>query len=191
MDRSDRPATLVRDGAGLEALIGDLAERIAAEGARRASSGGEREFRPRLVGIRTRGVPLAERLSARLGELTGEAPPVGALDITLYRDDLDQSARWPIVNGTNIPFDVEDAEIVLVDDVLFTGRTTRAALNAICDLGRPRRVWLAVAVERGEHRELPIHADFAGLRLETRRDERVLVRIGPIDGDEGILVAGV
>ncbi len=107
-----------------------------------------------LVGIRSRGVPLAQRLSRELGRLFGKPVDVGAVDITLYRDDLGQADHWPVLRGTEIPFNIDGAEVVLVDDVLFTGRTVRAALNAICDLGRPARVRLAVLVDRG-HRELP------------------------------------
>jgi pyrimidine operon attenuation protein/uracil phosphoribosyltransferase len=110
----------------------------------------------------------------------GDVEPVGAVDITLYRDDLDLGERWPVLRGTEIPFDVEGAEIVLVDDVLFTGRTVRAAINALCDLGRPACVRLAVLVDRG-HRELPIQPDVAGLTIPTERNERVLVRATPID----------
>jgi pyrimidine operon attenuation protein/uracil phosphoribosyltransferase len=148
-----------------------------------------RERRPgvplRLVGVRTRGVPIAERLAAHLRALTGEEILVGAVDVTLYRDDLGQRERWPVLLGTEIPFDVEGAEVVLVDDVLFTGRTVRAALNAVCDLGRPARVALAAVVDRGG-RELPIQTDYTGLTLTADPSERVLVRISPPDEREGV-----
>ena len=134
----------------------------------------------RLVGVRTRGVTLAQRLAQELSLLAGEEVMVGAVDITLYRDDLGQSRRWPVLHGTEIPFAVDGAEIVLVDDVLFTGRTIRAALNAICDLGRPGRIRLAVLVDRG-HRELPIEPEVVGLRLPTNRRDRVCVRLHPHD----------
>ena len=110
----------------------------------------------------------------------GQDVDVGALDITLYRDDLGQAARWPVLRGTDIPFDLDGAEVVLVDDVLFTGRTVRAALNAICDLGRPACVQLAVLVDRG-HREIPIQPDVVGLHVTTELDEHVGVRLVPVD----------
>ena len=142
----------------------------------------------RLVGVRTRGVPLAERLATELTRVSGADVPVGALDITLYRDDLGRTHSWPVLRGTEIPFDIEGADVVLVDDVLFTGRTVRAALNAVCDLGRPALVRLAVLVDRG-HRELPIRADVVGLELATGRDDHVQVRLRPADeGDEIIAV---
>jgi pyrimidine operon attenuation protein/uracil phosphoribosyltransferase len=163
---------LIRDAAGMESALDALASRIAA---------GHRPGVPlRLVGVRTRGVPIAERVAARLAEILGEPVPVGALDITLYRDDLGDGNRWPVLLGTEIPFPVDGAEIVLVDDVLYTGRTVRAALNAICDLGRPARVRLVVLVDRG-HRELPIRADAVGLEIETTRSETVRVRVRPVD----------
>jgi len=139
-----------------------------------------------LVGIRARGVPLAERLARELAAGDGTETAVGAVDITLYRDDLNQVRRWPVLKGTEIPFDVDGADIVLVDDVLFTGRTIRAALNAICDLGRPSRIGLAVLVDRG-HRELPIEPDVVGLTLKTDRDDRVQVRLQPIDSVDEIV----
>ena len=132
-----------------------------------------------LIGVRARGVPLANRLS-RDGSGSGETAVVGAVDITLYRDDLDQKNRWPVLRGTEIPFDVDGADVVLVDDVLFTGRTIRAAINAICDLGRPSRIRLAVLVDRG-CRELPIQPDIVGLHLRLDRRDRVQVRLRPID----------
>jgi pyrimidine operon attenuation protein / uracil phosphoribosyltransferase len=133
-----------------------------------------------LVGVRTRGVPLAQRLAQQLRPAFDEEVVVGAVDITLYRDDLGQGRRWPVLRGTEIPFSVDGAEIVLVDDVLYTGRTIRAALNAICDLGRPGRIGLAVLVDRG-HREIPIQPDVVGLHLPTDRRERIRVRIHPVD----------
>jgi pyrimidine operon attenuation protein/uracil phosphoribosyltransferase len=163
---------LVLDAAGMEAALDDLARRIAeghVDGAPLA-----------LVGVRTRGVPIAGRIAAKLASLLGQPVPVGALDITLYRDDLGDGNRWPVLLGTEIPFPVDGAEIVLVDDVLYTGRTIRAALNSICDLGRPARVRLVVLVDRG-HRELPIRADAVGLAIETRRSETVRVRVRPVD----------
>ncbi len=137
-----------------------------------------------LVGIHTRGVPLAYRLATALAEFGDAKVPVGALDIGLYRDDL---ARRPTIrlDATQVPTDIEDTAVVLVDDVLFTGRTVRAALDALADLGRPRVVQLAVLVDRG-HRELPIRADYVGKNLPTARDERVRVRVEQIDGTDGV-----
>ena len=133
-----------------------------------------------LVGIRTRGVPLAERLAPELSRILSAPVYVGAVEITLYRDDLGQGQHWPVLRGTEIPFNLDGADLVLVDDVLFTGRTVRAALNAICDLGRPASVRLAVLVDRG-HRELPIQADVVGLKLNTGRDDHVRVQFMPVD----------
>jgi pyrimidine operon attenuation protein / uracil phosphoribosyltransferase len=139
-----------------------------------------------LIGVRTRGVPLAQRLAQELTLLANDEVVVGAVDITLYRDDLGRGRRWPVLRGTEIPFPVDGAEIVLVDDVLFTGRTIRAALNSICDLGRPARIRLAVLVDRG-HRELPIQPDVVGLHLPTDRSDRVRVRLHPVDPAEEIV----
>jgi pyrimidine operon attenuation protein/uracil phosphoribosyltransferase len=141
-----------------------------------------------LVGIRSRGVPLAQRLARELRPILQVEVAVGAVDITLYRDDLGQAERWPVLRGTEIPFNLDGADVVLVDDVLFTGRTVRAALNAICDLGRPACIRLAVLVDRG-HRELPIQADVVGLPVATNRADRVRVRLRPIDPVEEIVRA--
>jgi len=140
-----------------------------------------------LVGIQTRGVPLAGRLAAQLGAIEGKAPPVGVLDINLYRDDLSRIADHPILRRTEIPFDLDDAIVILVDDVLFTGRTVRAALDALMDLGRPRQIQLAVLVDRG-HRELPVRADFVGKNLPTADTERVDVRVTETDGDDEVVI---
>jgi len=139
-----------------------------------------------MVGIRSRGVPLAERLARELRVLLGQDVEVGAVDITLYRDDLGQAEHWPVLRGTEIPFDVDNAQVVLVDDVLFTGRTVRAALNAICDLGRPACIRLAALVDRG-HREIPIQPDVVGVNVETKRNEHVRVRLSPVDPVEEIV----
>ena len=138
-----------------------------------------------LLGIRTRGLPLAERLGFALAEEALRIAPVGALDITLYRDDLTEKAGAPIVRPTEIPFSLKDKTIVLVDDVLYTGRTIRSALDALLDHGRPRKVLLAVLVDRGG-RELPIQADFVGAPLTVAPDQRVSVRLKGIDGEDGV-----
>ncbi len=140
-----------------------------------------------LVGIRARGVPLAQRLSRMIAEIEGTEVPVGALDITLYRDDLAIRPDHPVVRRTEIPFSVDGLSIVLVDDVLYTGRTVRAALDALMDLGRPRRIQLAVLIDRG-HRELPIRADFVGKNVPTARDEEVLVHLQEADGVDEVLI---
>ena len=119
-----------------------------------------------IVGIRTRGVPIAERIAANIEHIEGKKPPVGVLDITLYRDDLSSLSYQPIVHQTELPVDITGKTIVLVDDVLYTGRTIRAALDAIIDMGRPKAIQLAVLVDRG-HRELPIRADFVGKNVPT------------------------
>ena len=134
-----------------------------------------------LVGIRTRGVPFAERLAAEIREMEGAEVPLGILDITLYRDDLSAIAPQPVVKQTRLPEPIDDRVIVLCDDVLYTGRTIRAALDALIDYGRPRAVRLAVLVDRG-HRELPIQADFVGRALRTAPDEHVEVRFEETDG---------
>jgi len=139
-----------------------------------------------LIGIRTRGVPLAGRLAKLLRERHGIQVPVGALDITLYRDDLSQIAHTPVLRGTEVPFSMDAREVVLVDDVLFTGRTIRAAMDAVSDLGRPAAVRLAVLIDRG-HRELPIQPDYLGLRVETRWNERIEVHLTECDGVEEVL----
>jgi len=140
-----------------------------------------------LVGVQTRGVPLARRLAERLGAIEGEAPPVGVLDINLYRDDLSRIADHPILRRTEIPYALDDAVVILVDDVLFTGRTVRAALDALMDLGRPRQIQLAVLVDRG-HRELPVRADFVGKNLPTAATERVDVRLAETDGEDEVVI---
>ncbi len=140
-----------------------------------------------LVGIRTRGVALAHRIAARLRAIEGAAVPVGALDITLYRDDLGLKAEAPILRGTDIPFPVAGRTLVLVDDVLYTGRTIRAALDAVMDLGRPRMIQLAVLVDRG-HRELPIRPDYVGKNLPTARREIVRVELREHDGRDRVVI---
>ena len=142
-----------------------------------------------LVGIRSRGVPLARRIAAVLKAETGHDVPTGTLDITLYRDDLTRppAGSTPVVRSTDIPFPIENRTVVLVDDVLFTGRTTRAALDAVTDFGRPRAIQLVVLVDRG-HRELPIKADYVGRNVPTSRAEQVHVRLLDIDPVDEVTV---
>lgn len=140
-----------------------------------------------ILGIRTRGLPLANRIAGKIGEIEGSRPPVGELDITLYRDDLSGNSDQPTVRGSQIPFSVEGKKVVLVDDVLYTGRTVRAALDAIIDSGRPRNVQLAVMVDRG-HRELPIRADFVGKNVPTSTQEVINVRLQEVDGSDEVVI---
>lgn len=138
-----------------------------------------------LVGIQRRGVPLARRLAEAIREHENVGLPVGALDITFYRDDLSMLAQQPVVKGTDLPFDVTGTTVVLVDDVLYTGRTIRAAMDALMEYGRPHAVRLAVLVDRG-HRELPIRADHVGKNVPTSREELVRVRIEEVDGEDAV-----
>jgi pyrimidine operon attenuation protein/uracil phosphoribosyltransferase len=139
------------------------------------------------VGIRTRGVPFARRLAGLLSRESGIEPPVGAQDITLYRDDFTTVAAHPILKGTEIPFSIDGKDVILVDDVLFTGRTIRAALDELTDFGRPARIELAVLVDRG-HRELPIRADYVGRTVTTSREDIVQVLFEEEDGEDKVLL---
>jgi len=139
-----------------------------------------------LVGIHTRGAPLAKRLAAAIENIEGKSMPTGALDIGLYRDDLDTRPKTEL-GKTEVPEPIDGATVVLVDDVLYTGRTIRAALDALADLGRPARVQLAVLVDRG-HRELPIRPDYVGKNLPTAPGERVTVNVAEIDGHDGVVI---
>ena len=142
-----------------------------------------------LVGIRTRGVPLARRIARNLREINGEDVPTGALDITLYRDDLMRQpvGPQPVLRRTEITFSIDDKRILLVDDVLYTGRTIRAALDALIDFGRPRSIQLIVLIDRG-HRELPIKADYVGKNVPTAPRQSVQVRLQEIDGVDEVLI---
>lgn len=175
-----REARELMDAAALDAAIDSLAEQIVSHKDFRGDRFG-------LLGIRRRGASLAHRLSDKVKNRCGTAPMLGELDITLYRDDLSQKADQPIVGVSNVPFELEGNRICLVDDVLFTGRTVRSALAALTDYGRPRSVWLAVLVDRG-WRELPIHADFAAMTIETTLNQVVEVRVSEIDGDERVVL---
>jgi pyrimidine operon attenuation protein/uracil phosphoribosyltransferase len=141
-----------------------------------------------LIGIQTRGVYLAQRIQKILKELENINVPLGTIDITLYRDDLTAIGPKPIVKETRIPFDIDKKTVILIDDVLFTGRTIRSALNEIMDFGRPRNVELLVLVDRG-HRELPIRADFVGKNIPTATDERIDVRLQEVDGADEVVVS--
>jgi len=143
-----------------------------------------------LVGMRTRGVPLANRLAANIGGFEGVNIPVGALDISLYRDDLSSLGLQPIVKSTDIPVNIDNKAVVLVDDVLYTGRSTRAAMDALIDLGRPHSIQLAVLVDRG-HRELPIRADYVGKNMPSSRHEEIQVRLKESDGIDEVAIIPV
>lgn len=138
-----------------------------------------------LIGIQRRGVPLARRIAASILEHEGVDIPVGALDITFYRDDLSMVAQQPVVKGTELPAGIDGRTIILVDDVLYTGRTIRAAMDALVDFGRPQAIRLAVLVDRG-HRELPIRADHVGKNVPTSREESVRVHLEETDGEDGV-----
>lgn len=170
------PDSLLLDAAALSRAL----TRIAHEIVERNESGAEVV----LVGVQTGGVHLASRLAQTLAEIWNQPVPCGALDVNMHRDDLANQLA-PTVHPTQIPGDITGKTVVLVDDVLFSGRTTRAALDALNDFGRPRRVQLAVLVDRG-HRELPIKADFVGKNVTTRSNERVNVKLKEADGEDGV-----
>lgn len=140
-----------------------------------------------LIGVRNRGVYLAQRLADNIKKIEGENIPVGILDITLYRDDLTMISSQPVVHKTEIDFDIDDKTVILVDDVLYTGRTVRAALDALVDFGRPKITQLAVLVDRG-HRELPIRADFVGKNIPTAKNETIEVRLEESDGKDEVVI---
>ncbi len=140
-----------------------------------------------LVGIKTRGIPISKRLANKIMEFEGISVLVGELDISLYRDDLTELDKLPHLQSTNIQGDVTGKDVVLVDDVIFTGRTARAAMDALMDLGRPKTIQLAVMVDRG-HRELPIRPDYVGKNVPTSKDEIVAVKVSEIDQDDGVFI---
>lgn len=170
---------LILDAKGIERVLNRLAHQII-----EMNEGGENLA---LVGIQTRGVPLSKRLAAKIETNEGFEIPVGTLDINLYRDDLSLVGVSPILRDTNIPFSVDGKNIILVDDVLFTGRTIRAALDALMDVGRPLKVQLAVLVDRN-HRELPIEANFVGLKVETQRNDLIELNLTEIDGKDSLIL---
>jgi pyrimidine operon attenuation protein / uracil phosphoribosyltransferase len=169
----------IMDSAGMVRAISRLASEIVER------NGGTTDLL--LVGIRRRGVPLANRIADKIQQLEGERPATGQLDITLYRDDLSTIGPRPVVNRTDIPEDVTDRVVVLVDDVLYTGRTIRAAMDELVDFGRPRRIELAVLIDRG-HRELPIQADYIGKQVQTTDTEIIKVMLAEYDGAEQVIV---
>jgi pyrimidine operon attenuation protein/uracil phosphoribosyltransferase len=168
-----------------EAQVGRALTRIAHEIVERNRAVAELA----LVGVRTRGVPLARRIGKSVSEIAGEPVPAGALDITLYRDDLMRQpvGPQPVVRSTEIPFSIDDRRILLVDDVLYTGRTVRAALDALIDFGRPRAIQLVVLVDRG-HRELPIKADYVGKNVPTSLRQSIQVRLAEVDGHDEVSI---
>jgi pyrimidine operon attenuation protein / uracil phosphoribosyltransferase len=174
--------TVLVDAAGFQRTLARLAHEIIER-----NRGTERLG---FVGMQTRGVHLARRLAQKVEEIEGIRLPVGVLDTAMYRDDYRTALKQPHVQNTEIPFDLYDMNIVLVDDVLYTGRTVRAALDALMDIGRPRRIQLAVLVDRG-HRELPIKPDFVGKNVPTSMNEEVRVRMTEIDQEDAILLVEV
>jgi pyrimidine operon attenuation protein/uracil phosphoribosyltransferase len=171
--------TKIIDGAGFRRTISRLAHEVVEK-----NKGGENLV---VVGIRTRGDHLARRLAKKIEEIEGHAIQVGTLDITLYRDDLRGKLDQPLLHSTEILFDITGKALVLVDDVLFTGRTVRAALNALMDIGRPARMELLVLIDRG-HRELPIKADYVGKNVPTSAKQEVKVMMTESDGEDGVLL---
>ena len=179
MEEALREKAVLMDGARMERTLTRMAHEIL-------------ERHPQLegtvlVGVRSRGVPLAQRLARAIGKASGSLPPVGALDISLYRDDFTTIGPQPITKGTEIPFTIDGRTVVLVDDVLYTGRTVRCALDELIDFGRPARIELAVLVDRG-HRELPIRADYVGRTLATSREEMVQVLLREEDGRDVVVL---
>ena len=140
-----------------------------------------------LVGIKTRGVPIADRIGKKIQQIEGASVNTGEVDITLYRDDLKKIDVDPVINGSNVQFSIDDKIVILVDDVLYTGRTVRSALDAIIDIGRPKAIQLAVLVDRG-HRELPIRADYVGKNVPTSKGEIISVKLSEIDGGDSVTI---
>jgi pyrimidine operon attenuation protein/uracil phosphoribosyltransferase len=178
---SPKEKALILDKAGIDRALTRIAHEIL-----------EKNKGPKdlvLVGIQRGGVHLARRLAAKVKEIEGVEPPVGSLDITMYRDDLATRKSQPVPQATDITFDIQDRTMVLVDDVIFTGRTIRAALNSIMDYGRPLRIQLAVLVDRG-HRELPVRADYVGKNLPTSAKEKVEVMLAEDGVEEKIVILG-
>jgi len=174
-----REKAQIMDGAGIQRVLTRVAHEIVEKNKGTADLV--------LIGLRSRGVDLARRLAQRLKEIDVVDVPVGTLDITLYRDDLGKGGAQPAVRKTEIPFSIEDKKVILVDDVLYTGRTIRAAMDGLMDLGRPRTIQLAVLVDRG-HRELPIRADYVGKNVPTAKTEQVQVLLQEEDGADRVVI---
>ena len=170
----------ILDKAGMERTL----ERIAHEIVERVKSLDD----VAIIGIKNRGAIIARRIADKVAHISGSEPLVGALDITLYRDDLTQVAEQPVVHATEIDFNIDDKRIILVDDVLYTGRTIRCALDALIDFGRPSQIQLVVLIDRG-HRELPIRADYVGKNSPTAQNETVEVRLSEVDGIDEVVVS--
>jgi pyrimidine operon attenuation protein/uracil phosphoribosyltransferase len=143
-----------------------------------------------LIGIQRRGVPLSKRIAEKIKETEGKVVETGILDITFYRDDLSLLSEHPVVNGTEINFQVDGKKVILVDDVLYTGRTVRAAIEAVMDIGRPKMIQLAILIDRG-HRELPIRADYIGKNVPTSRNEMIQVKVKELDGINAVIIADI
>jgi len=180
VDNSERLKARIMDADGINRALSRIAHEIIEK-----NNGADGLA---LIGIQRRGVPLARRIASVIERVEGKAPLMGILDITLYRDDLSLLSDVPQINGTHIPFSINDIRLVLVDDVIFTGRTARAAIDAIMDCGRPKRIQLAALVDRG-HRELPIRPDYVGKNLPTSLNEVVLVKLPEFDGETGVDLA--
>jgi pyrimidine operon attenuation protein/uracil phosphoribosyltransferase len=172
-------STLIMDAKTIERALTRIAHEIVEK-----NKGAENMA---IIGIQNRGAYLAERIAKLIEKIEGVAVPLGLMDITLYRDDVQTKLEQPVVQKTEIMFDVKDKVIILVDDVLYTGRTVRAALDQIIDFGRPRHIHLAVLVDRG-HRELPIRADYVGKNIPTAREDRVNVKIKEVEGEDSVSV---
>ena len=177
----DVPETVVLDEGDVARALTRIAHEIAERNAPAAGA-------TAIVGIHRRGVHLARRLQPQLSELVAGGVPLGSLDIAFYRDDLALRAEAPVLGGTQLDFAIDGATVVIVDDVLFTGRTVRAAIDALLEYGRPARVQLAVLIDRG-HRELPIRPDYVGKNLPTARGERVNVRVAELDGVDEVTIS--
>jgi len=173
---------VVLDAAGVAQAVAQMVDRLLESRIEGVEVG--------VVGVRSRGDHLARRIAAAIERHIGEEVPVGALDISLYRDDVNQRIRKAVVAGTDIPFSIDDRDVILVDDVLYAGRSTRAAMDALMDFGRPRRIRLAVLVDRG-HRELPICADAVGLALDTAQDQEVRVSLTESEGEDKVVLVPV
>ena len=168
-----------------EAAVGRMLRRLASHIVERRGGAGLA-----LVGIRTGGLLLAERLAGLIEAIEGSRPPLGAVDITLYRDDVFRGLPRPEIGATELPFELGGVTVVLVDDVLYTGRTVRAALDELIDLGRPKAIQLAVVVDRG-HREIPIRADFVGKNVPTSKREVIMVHVAEVDERDGVSIGEI